>query len=74
VANWLDRHDIPRRIVVGRQSIYPHLRDPAWLRRRYVTEGRSTRSIAAELGCNKRSVRLALRRHRIPIRPGGSHG
>ena len=45
------------------------LDDRRWLRRAYVTEGRSARSIADELGCSDRVVLAALHRLDIPTRP-----
>jgi DivIVA domain-containing protein len=50
------------------------LRDPEFLARAYVTERRSVRSIAEELGCNKDAVLLALRTHGLPIRARGRAG
>ncbi|MEA2972794.1 MAG: hypothetical protein QOG82_1252 [Actinomycetota bacterium] len=47
----------------------PELHDRRWLRRAYVAEGRSARSIAAELGCSARVVLAALHRLDIPTRP-----
>jgi transposase-like protein len=44
------------------------LRDAAWLRARYVDEGRSLAQIAAELGCAKQLVHYWLRTHGIPAR------
>jgi hypothetical protein len=40
-----------------------------WLERRYVTEGRTIRQIAAEVGCGQTAIVGALRRHDI-FRPG----
>lgn len=45
------------------------LDDPTWLRRNYVENGRLLREIAADLGCSKQTVGVALRRHGIPVRP-----
>lgn len=48
---------------------YPQLQDAAWLEREYVVNGRGLVPIAKELGCCPKSVRLALRRHGISVRP-----
>lgn len=53
-------------------SKHPQLNDKAWLTRRYVTEGASTRDIAAELGCQKETVRRALAVNGIHIRAVGT--
>lgn len=55
----------------GDQAI-PQLADKEWLTRHYVVERKSTTRIAAELGCNHRSVAFALERARIGARPSGS--
>lgn len=51
---------------------HPQLHDKNWLQAQYVTSGRSTSDIAAELSAEPSSVRAALRRHEIPLRPRGS--
>jgi hypothetical protein len=43
------------------------------LRRRYVDEGKSSVSIAAECGCHPLTVRARLREYGIPLRPRGWH-
>jgi hypothetical protein len=48
---------------------YPHLRSRVWLRRAYVTEQLAIAQIADQLGCQKRTVRDALRRARIAVHP-----
>ena len=50
----------------------PRLDDAAWLRARYVERGLSSYAIAAALGCDPATVRLALRRHGMPVKPPGS--
>lgn len=50
---------------------FPQLRDPEWLRRRYVDDGASTRVIANEIGCSMRGVLGALARYQIPVRRSG---
>lgn len=45
------------------------LADADWLRRAYVDEGGTVRSIAARAGCSSPSVVMALRRHGIAARP-----
>lgn len=47
------------------------LDDARLLERAYVTDGRSVRSIAAEVGCTKDAVLAALRAHGVPIRGRG---
>lgn len=49
----------------------PALDDARFLERAYVTDGRSVRSIAAEVGCTKDAVLAALRAHGVPIRGRG---
>ena len=49
---------------------YRELHDEDWLRRRYELEGRSTYTIAAELGCAEATVSRALRRFGIEGRLG----
>lgn len=49
----------------------PELDDRAFLERAYVEEGRSARSIAADLGCTKDAVLLAVRAHGLPVRTRG---
>lgn len=51
---------------------HPQRDDCAWLRRRYVQQGRSIDAIAAEVGCHRRAVRAALLRHGIERRGTGS--
>jgi AraC-like DNA-binding protein len=47
---------------------YPQLADPSWLRRRYLTDGASLGDIAAELGCDRTTVRDALTAAGIPLK------
>jgi hypothetical protein len=47
----------------------PMLADPQWLRERYVDHNQTSAEIAAEIGCFPSSVRRALRRAGIPVRP-----
>ncbi len=49
---------------------YRELHDEDWLRQRYELEGRSTYTIAAELGCDDATVFRALRRFGIKGRLG----
>lgn len=49
----------------------PLLDDVGWLTAAYVTDGRSTSDIAAELGCSPAAVTAALRRHGIEVRGRG---
>ena len=49
---------------------YRELHDEDWLRQRYELEGRSTYTIAAELGCDDATVSRALRRFGIKGRLG----
>jgi DNA-binding XRE family transcriptional regulator len=56
------------------QRRFPELSDADWLRERYVERRLGSSAIADELGCAPHSVRMALRRHRIPIRSRGGRG
>lgn len=47
------------------------LDDHAWLSAEYETEGRSSYDLADELGCDPWTVRKALARLGIPLRPAG---
>jgi hypothetical protein len=49
---------------------YRELHNEDWLRQRYELEGRSTYTIAAELGCDDATVSRALRRFGIKGRLG----
>lgn len=49
-------------------SKYPQLLDIAWLTEQYVTLGRSTIEIAAEIGCGASSVQWRLTRAGVPMR------
>jgi hypothetical protein len=57
--------------VANRQIVYPQLRDPAYLRDRYLVRGWSVGQIALGLDCSKRTVHLALQRIGITARPPG---
>jgi hypothetical protein len=46
------------------------LHDPAWLRRRYIDDGRNATELAAEIGCRPPSVIKALHRYGLDVRPG----
>ena len=48
------------------------LADPAWLTTQYVTLGRRTIDVAADIGCPRGAVHDALLRHGIPRRPPGA--
>ncbi len=66
----LTRHGIIEARPAGqRQS--PLLDDAEWLARRYVDEGATQAEIAAEAGCSKTAVQLAMARHGIEARPSG---
>lgn len=52
---------------------HPQLQDSEWLRAKYVEEGRSTREVAALVGCSSQSISEALRRHGIPARDRAEH-
>ena len=56
------------RITLRAQVRFRQLRDRAWLRRRYVIEGKTLRAIATEVGCQPSTVVQALRRARIKPR------
>jgi hypothetical protein len=51
--------------------VHPLLDDAAWLRTRYVTEGRTLKQIAAETGVSGWTVLERLIEHGIPRRPPG---
>ena len=72
VRIWLDTAGIERRKRVGAvrdPAAIDLLADGAWLRRRYIDEGRSIRWISGEFHVHERAVADALRAHGIPIRP-----
>lgn len=48
---------------------YPKLDDRDWLAAQYGQAGRSLRDIASEVGCSFPTVRVALGRHGIAVRP-----
>jgi hypothetical protein len=48
---------------------YPYLHNRVWLRRAFVTEQLTIAQIADQLGCQKRTVRDALRRGGISVHP-----
>ena len=56
------------RITLRAPVRFPQLGDRAWLRRRYVIEGKTLRAIATEVGCQPSTVAQALRRARIEPR------
>jgi AraC-like DNA-binding protein len=45
-------------IPIRKQTTYPQLRDAAWLEQQYAA-GKSSRTIAREVGCSEAGVRLA---------------
>src|SRR5580700_9831269 len=47
---------------------YPQLLDIDWLTEQYVTLGKSTIQIAAEIGCGATSVQWRLSRAGVPLR------
>lgn len=49
------------------------LRDPAWVRHRYLDQRLSTAAIARALGVSSNTVSVALRRLGIPAREPGPH-
>jgi len=72
---WRDVH--PR--TTGRRrrpkpKRYAQLRDRAFLYDAYVLRGLTSAGVAALVGCTEVSVRAALRRHAIAVRPRGSAG
>ena len=62
----------PQGSVRGRRHCSPLLDDPAWLRRRYVTDGALISEIAAELGVSNTTVNNSLADHSIARR--AAHG
>jgi transposase-like protein len=77
VQRALRVHGIPARpprvarVASRRAPGADRLEDGAWLRARYLDEGKSCQQIAEELGCAKMTVHRALRRHGIGGRPAG---
>jgi transposase len=67
VHAWLRAHGIPARAQT-RFAQLPALADRAWLRERYVMQGRTIPEIAAEVGCGATTVQRALRVHGIRAR------
>jgi hypothetical protein len=63
--------DADRRRELRRAQTFPLLADHAWLRERYVDQGRSARLIAAEVGCSQSTVFAALHAAGIPSRAPG---
>lgn len=53
-------------------TLYPILKDKAWLESQYCVEQKSADAIANDLGCSKYAVLHALRRHGIAIRKRSS--
>jgi len=47
-------------------------KDPVWLRREYVENGRTTIDIAEQCGCTSQNIGYYLRKHKIPRRPRGT--
>lgn len=75
VGQWLRRHDIQARRRGGQTSTRwaaSRLADESWMRERYVTEERTTASIAEELEVSVQTVADALERCGIPKRPTGN--
>jgi hypothetical protein len=63
--NARERSPVPPQFQVR----FPLLREAGWLHQKYIEEGRSTRSIAEELGCCQQTVWRALRRLGVEMRP-----
>lgn len=51
-----------------RPGKYPQLSDPDWLKDQYLTQGKSSIEIAADLGCVPSNVQARLRQHGIKMR------
>ena len=66
----LTRHGIIEARPAGQRQ-FPLLDDAEWLARRYVDEGATQRQIAADAGCSRLAVQLAMARHGIEARPSG---
>lgn len=47
---------------------FNRLTDRDWLFEQYIAAGKPTRVIAIELGCGKKAVTTALKRHKIPLK------
>jgi AraC-like DNA-binding protein len=63
VYRALKRHGIPPRppsVKAPASNPYPQLRDPAWLRREHHDLGKPLARLAAEVGCDRETIRRAL--------------
>lgn len=67
VSRARQRHGL--RSGVRRSPQYPRLGDRAWLHERYVEQGMTQADIAAQLGCSRSAVALAMDRLGVPARP-----
>lgn len=74
VRRWLEIAEIPLRErppTAGRRPDEPPALNRKTLWRLYVTEGRTSAEIAAEVGVTKNVITTALHAQRIPVRPSG---
>jgi hypothetical protein len=55
------------------EKAYVLLNDREWLYDQHVIQCKSTRKIAVEIGCGKKAVTTALRRHGIPFQLGANN-
>jgi transposase-like protein len=67
VSRARQRHGL--RTAVRRVSTYPQLDDSAWLEERYHERGMTQVQVAAEIGCSRSAVALAMDRLGIAARP-----
>lgn len=71
ISAWLRRHQIPARDISSCQQPNKQLhllQSRDWLIDRYITQGKSTTEIAAELNCANSTVGTWLRKHHIKTR------
>jgi hypothetical protein len=51
-------------------KVFSLLSDGVWLQDQYIAQNKPTRQIASEIGCGKKAVTTALRRHKISVQAG----
>ena len=71
ISRWLDRHAIETQ---QGGLTPPKLTDSEWLEEQYLDHRRSTRDIAAEIGCSQKAVSDWLHEHGIETRPNAPTG
>lgn len=68
VQRWLHKHDIDTRAggSLGERKIeFKQLKDASWLREQYISQEKSQRQIAKEIGCSKSTVQNWIRKHDV---------